>query len=51
MVHVGKRDDGMRFYREFALKSAWKPIVAFRDDQNDETLEYKTVSHYLTDVL
>jgi len=35
----------MRFYREYALKSVWKPIIAFRnDDDNKEYLDYQIVN-------
>jgi len=36
----------MRFYREYALKSVWKPIIAFRNDDNNNNppLDYKTVN-------
>ena len=43
MVSVSNIDDGMRFFREYALKSVWKPIVAFRNDKNNDALDYKTV--------
>jgi hypothetical protein len=43
LVSVASIDDGMRFFREYALKSVWKPIVAFRNDKNNDPLDYKTV--------
>lgn len=33
----------MRFFREHALKSVWRPIIAFRNDSNNEVLDYKKV--------
>lgn len=43
LIHVGKRDDGIRFFREHALKSVWKPIVAFRNDAENPQLSYDQV--------
>jgi hypothetical protein len=44
----------MQFYREHALKSVWKPIIAFRNDNDNEPLDYKTVNfnylYHLKDV-
>jgi hypothetical protein len=44
LLAFGKSDDGMRFFREHALKSVWKPIITFRNDDNNERLDYKTVN-------
>lgn len=46
MVAVGKIDDGVQFFREHALKSVWKPIIAFHRELADEQLVYKTVQKY-----
>jgi hypothetical protein len=43
LIAITKSDDGMQFFREHALKSVWKPIIAFRNDANNEHLDYKTV--------
>lgn len=43
-------NDGMQFFREHALKSVWKPIVAFRTDAKNDALDYKTVNiHWFFD--
>jgi hypothetical protein len=44
LVALTKPDDGMRFFREHALKSVWRPIIAFRNDTDNERLDYKTVN-------
>lgn len=44
LVAVGKIDDGVQFFREHALKSVWKPIIAFHRELADEVLAYKTWS-------
>lgn len=41
---ITKVEEGMKFFREHALKSVWKPIIAFRNDSDDQSLAYKTVS-------
>ncbi|CAF4049640.1 unnamed protein product [Adineta steineri] len=41
LLALTKIEDGMKFFREHALKSVWKPIIAFRNDVNNEPLNYK----------
>ncbi|CAF4919031.1 unnamed protein product, partial [Rotaria sp. Silwood1] len=44
LLSIAKPDDNMKFFREYALKSVWRPIIAFRSDFNDQPLDYKTWS-------
>lgn len=44
LLALTKVDDGMQFFREHALKSVWKPIIAFRNDAKNEALDYETVT-------
>jgi hypothetical protein len=46
LVALTKSDDSMRFFREHALKSVWKPIIAFQNDNPNEPLDYKPVNAY-----
>jgi hypothetical protein len=46
-VAFGKLDDSMKFYREYALKSVWKPIIAFQNNDKKQYLNYKTVNFNL----
>ncbi|CAF3662360.1 unnamed protein product [Adineta steineri] len=41
LLALTKIEDGIKFFREHALKSVWKPIIAFRNDVNNEPLNYK----------
>jgi hypothetical protein len=44
LIAITNCDNGMQFFREHALKSVWKPIIAFRNDANNERLDYQTVN-------
>jgi hypothetical protein len=49
LIAITNCDNGMQFFREHALKSVWKPIIAFRNDANNERLDYQTVNfNYLS---
>ncbi|CAF1239524.1 unnamed protein product [Rotaria sordida] len=50
LLSVAKPDDSMQFFREYALKSVWRPIIAFRNDSNDQPLDYKTWSLLKTEL-
>jgi hypothetical protein len=41
---LSKADDGMQFFREYALKSVWKPIIAFRNDDHNNPVDYQKVN-------
>ncbi|CAF5156308.1 unnamed protein product, partial [Rotaria sp. Silwood1] len=43
LLSIAKPDDNIKFFREYALKSVWRPIIAFRSDFKDQPLDYKTV--------
>ncbi|CAF3366663.1 unnamed protein product [Rotaria sp. Silwood1] len=44
LLSIAKPDDNIKFFREYALKSVWRPIIAFRSDFKDQPLDYKTWS-------
>ncbi|CAF1567664.1 unnamed protein product [Rotaria magnacalcarata] len=44
LLSVAKIADGIKFFREHALKSVWRPIIAFRNESNNQPLDYKTWS-------
>ncbi|CAF2739012.1 unnamed protein product [Rotaria sp. Silwood2] len=50
LLSVAKPNDSMKFFREYALKSVWRPVIAFRDDSNDQPLDYKTWSLLKTEL-
>ncbi|CAF0757101.1 unnamed protein product [Adineta ricciae] len=50
LVAITKVEEGMKFFREHALKSVWKPIIAFRNDSNDQPLDYKSWSLLKTEL-
>ncbi|CAF3219791.1 unnamed protein product [Rotaria socialis] len=50
LLSVTKIDEGIKFFREHALKSVWKPIIAFQNEYNNPPLNYKTWSLLKTDL-
>ncbi|UJR27289.1 hypothetical protein I4U23_008584 [Adineta vaga] len=44
LLALTNMEEGIKFFREHALKSVWKPIIAFRHDLTNEPLDYKSWS-------